>query len=63
MRSMNISPSVLTISSIDDLTRLYPNQFDTIGSLKDTAMLRLKGDTVLFIDIPRKCPLHIKDKL
>ena len=59
----HISPSVPTISNIDDLTQLYPNQFDTIGSFKGTAMLRLKDDAVPFIDAPRKCPLHIKDEL
>ena len=57
----HISPSVPTISNIDDLTQLYPHQFDTIGSFKGTAMLRLKDDAVPFIDAPRKCPLHIKD--
>ena len=40
----HISPSVPTISNIDNLTQLYPNQFDTIGSFKGTAMLRLKDD-------------------
>ena len=59
----HISPSVPTISNIDDLTQLYPNQFDTIGSFKGTAILRLKDDAVPFIDAPRKCPLHIKDEL
>ena len=58
----HISPSV-AISNIDDLTQLYPNQFDTIGSFKGTAMLRLKDDAVPLIDAPRKCPLHIKDEL
>ena len=59
----HISPSVSTISNIDNLTQLYPNQFDTIGSFKGTAMLRLKDDAVPFIDAPRKCPLHIKYEL
>ena len=59
----HISPSVPTISNIDDLTQLYPHQFDTIGSFKGTAMLKLKDDAVPFIDAPRKCPFHIKDEL
>ena len=58
-----ISPSVPTISSIDDLTHQYPKQFDTIGNFKGTAKLKLKDDAIPFIDAPRKCPIHIKDEL
>ena len=59
----HISPSMPTISNIDDLTQLDPNQFDTIGSFEGTAMLMLKDDAVPFIDTPRKCPFYIKDEL
>ena len=59
----HISPSVPMISSIDNLTQLYPNQFDTIGSFQDTDILRLKDDAVPFINVPHKCPLQIKDEL
>ena len=58
-----ISPSVPTIRSIDDLTHQYPKQFDTIGNFKGTAKLKLKDDAIPFIDAPRKCPIHIKDEL
>ena len=58
-----ISPSVPTIGSIDDLTHQYPKQFDTIGNFKGTAKLKLKDDAIPFIDAPRKCPIHIKDEL
>ena len=56
----HMSPSVSTIRNIDDLTQLYPNQFD---SFKCIAMLRLKDDAVTLIDATCKCPLHIKDEL
>ena len=58
-----ISPSVPTINSIDDLTHQYPKLFDTIGNFKGIAKLKLKDDAIPFIDAPRKCPIHIKDDL
>ena len=57
------SPSVPMVSNIEDLTQLYPNQFDIIGSFKGTDILMLKDDASPFIDVPRKCTLHINDEL
>ena len=42
---------------------LYPQQFDKIGNFEGTARLHLKDDAEAFIDAPRKCSMHIKDKL
>ena len=46
-----------------DLQKQYPDQFDKIGSFSGTARLLLKQDAEPFIDSPRKCSIHIKDKL
>ncbi len=51
------------IKSIKELKEKYPNQFDKIGSFKGTAKLILKEGANPFIDPPRKCNIHIKDKL
>ncbi len=51
------------LHSIDDLRREYPNQFDQIGNFPGEAKLLLKDDAEPFIDAPRKCSIHLKDKL
>ena len=51
------------IEDIKDLVSLYPQQFDKIGNFKGTEKLHLKDDAEVFIDAPRKCSVHIKDKL
>ncbi|XP_071477891.1 uncharacterized protein [Diadema antillarum] len=51
------------IKSIKDLQELYPHQFDTIGNFKGEAILYLKEDATPSIDPPRKCSVHIRDKL
>ena len=51
------------IQSISDLQELYPNQFDTIGNFKGEAVLYVKDDATPSIDPPRKCSVHIRDKL
>lgn len=54
---------MLKITSCEDLKRAYPNQFDKMGNFKGPAKLVLKDDAEPFIDPPRKCSIHIKDKL
>lgn len=51
------------ITDIESLKHAYPNQFDTIGNFPGTAKLHLKDDAEPFIDPPRKCSIHLKDKL
>lgn len=51
------------ITNCNDLIQAYPNQFDHVGNFKGTAKLILKPDAEPFIDPPRKCSIHIKDKL
>lgn len=42
----------ITINSVDDLTRLFPGQFDRIGNFPGTVKLHLKEDAVPYIDPP-----------
>ena len=51
------------IHDINDLKRAYPQQFDTVGNFAGEAKLLLKDDAEAFIDAPRKCSIHMKDKL
>ena len=52
-----------TITSVQDLKRRYPKQFDTIGNFEGPAKLLLKDGAEPFTDAPRKCSIHLKDKL
>ena len=51
------------IKSIQDLVQAYPEQFDTIGSFEEEASIHLKENAKPSIDAPRKCSIHLKDKL
>jgi transposase InsO family protein len=51
------------ISSIESLKTQFPDQFDKIGNLEGEAVLHLKDDAIPSIDAPRKCSIHLKDKL
>ncbi len=53
----------ITVNSIEDLKRQFPDQFDKIGSFKSKATLHLKDDAEPSIDAPRKCSIHLKEKL
>lgn len=59
----SIQEKQTTIRGISDLTKKYPENFDSIGSFKGTAKLLLKDDAEPHIDAPRKCSIHIKEKL
>ena len=51
------------INSVEDLKQEYPEQLDKLGNFPAEAKLHVKDDAEPFIDAPRKCPIHIKDKL
>ena len=51
------------INKIEDLLRLYPNQFVRIGELPGVTTLRLKDHEEPYIDPPRKWPIHIREPL
>ena len=49
------------IHDVNDLKRGYPQLFD--GNFAGEAKLMLKDDAEAFIDAPRKCSIHMKEKL
>jgi hypothetical protein len=51
------------IDTIEDLKKAFPEQFDNLGNFKEPAQLRTKPDAEPFVDPPRKCSIHLKDKL
>ena len=51
------------IRSVNDLKQQYPEQFDAIGSFRGKAKLHLRDDAEPTIDAPRKCSVHLKDKI
>lgn len=55
--------SAITVNSVEQLKEIYPEQFDRIGNFKRRAKLYLLDNATPSIDAPRKCSVHIKDKL
>ena len=51
------------INSIDDLKQRFPNCFDGIGCFSGEEDLHLKPGEEPFIDPPRRCPIHLKEKI
>ena len=51
------------MSTVEDLKRMYPNQFDRIGNLPGEAKLLVHQDAEPYIDAPRKWPIHLKDRI
>ena len=51
------------VTSIEDLKKQFPGQFDRIGSFEGEASLFLKRDARPSIDAPRKCSIHLKARL
>ncbi|XP_063956823.1 uncharacterized protein LOC135154503 [Lytechinus pictus] len=56
-------PKQTPITSVRNLKQEYLNQFDAIGSFQGKAMLHVKDDAKPTIDAPRKCSVHLKDKI
>ena len=51
------------ISNVDDLHKLYPDQFDKIGNFPSEAKLHLKENAEPYVAAPRKCSIHMRDKI
>ena len=52
-----------TVTSIEDLKKQFPVQFDRRGSFEGKTSLFLKRDARPSIDAPRKCSIHLKARL
>ncbi|KAG1670042.1 hypothetical protein GQR58_017161 [Nymphon striatum] len=59
----NLSANNVTLSSIDDLKNLFPNQFDHIGEFKTQHKLSLDPHIPPYISPPRKTPIALKNKI
>ena len=46
-----------------NLHKLYPDQFDKIGNFHGEAQLHLNENVQLYISAPRKCSIHMRDKI
>ena len=51
------------VTTVEGLKQAYPGQFDTLADFRGVAKLHLKQDSEPFIDPPRKCSIHLKEKL
>ena len=51
------------VTTVEGLKQAYPGQFDMLGDFRGVAKLHLKQDCEPFIDPPRKCSIHLKEKL
>ena len=51
------------LTSTEGLMKSYPEQFDQLGNFKKPAAIHVKPNAEPHIDAPRKCPIHVKDKL
>ena len=51
------------INDVKTLKERFPNSFDTIGNFEGKITLHLKDDAIPYIAPPRKCSIHMKDKI
>lgn len=51
------------IACTDDLKKLYPTQFNTIGNFEGKVKLHLKDNAEPCVGAPRKCSIHMRDKV
>ena len=62
-QDLQLSTVQPVIHDINYLKHAYPQQFYTVGNFAGEAQLLLKDDAEAFIDAPRKCSIHMKEKL
>ena len=51
------------MTSIEDLKKQFPSQFDRLGSFEGKASLLLKRDARRSLDPPCNCSIHLKARL
>lgn len=60
---LHTPPPGIRINSIDELKKWFPDCFDGIGCFSGEEELHLKPDAIAHIDAPRRCAIHLKDKV
>ena len=60
IHSMMRCQEELPLDPVQDLQKMYPDQFYTIENFQEPAKLHLKEDAKPHIDAPRKCGVHMK---
>ena len=58
-----LPPTGTKIKGMKDLKKWFPDCFDDVGCFKGEEQLYLKPDATPFIDPPRRCPIHLHDKI
>ena len=58
-----IPPDGTILKSVDELRSWFPDVFDGIGCFAGEEELHVQEGANPFIDPPRKCPIHIRDKI
>ena len=61
--SMCDKPYQPTFQSITDVMAMFPDCFDTIGKFEGEENLILHTDSTPHVDPPRKCPIHLKERI
>ncbi len=59
----HVPPSGTKLNTVDDLKHWFPDCFDGIGCFVGEEQLHIKPDATPFIDPPRRCPIHLRDKI
>ena len=57
------TPVVPSVSSVTDLKKSHPDQFDTIGNLKEPYHIVVNPEVPPIVHAPRKCPVQLKDEI
>ena len=59
----HVPPPGTKMNTINDLKHWFPDCFDGIGCFEGPEQLYTKPNAEPFIDPPRRCPIHIRDKV
>ena len=59
----HVSPPGTKMNTINDLKHCFPDCFDGIACFEGPEQLYTKPNAEPFIDPPRRCPIHIRDKV
>ena len=63
VRSNNNIISKQSAADVDTLKTMFPKQCDKIGNFEGEVTLILKEDAEPFIAAPRKCSVHMRDRI